>query len=179
MQKSGRIARVGVLCGVAALGLVGCANSGSAASPPSAVSGKRQCGADDVTVTGNVGRPPTIVIPNDCAAPTTLIVKDLTVGHGPAARSGDSLSVDYELVTWSNKKEADSSYDRGQPLDLALGQGQVIPGWDQGLVGVRQGGRRLLIIPPDLGYGAAGQPPTVAPDETLVFVTDAVTVAGR
>jgi peptidylprolyl isomerase len=100
-------------------------------------------------------------------------------GAGPAARSGDQLTANYELITWSNKQKADSSFDRGQPIGpITLGQGQVIQGWDQGLVGIKKGGRRLLIIPPDLGYGASGQPPAVGPNETLVFVTDAVNIGG-
>jgi peptidylprolyl isomerase len=82
--------------------------------------------------------------------------------------------MNYTLVTWSDKQKLDSSFDRGQPFELTLGAGMVIPGWDQGLEGVQEGTRRLLIIPPDLGYGAGGN--GIKPNETLVFVTDAVDV---
>ena len=107
-------------------------------------------------------------------APKQLKVEDLVVGSGPAAKNGDKVSVQYVGVLYDNNKQFDASWDRGKrPLDVTLGAGQVIAGWDEGLVGLRKGGRRLLIIPPDLGYGPAGQGP-IAPNETLVFVVDRV-----
>src|SRR5690606_21013806 len=113
-------------------------------------------------------------IPDDCDPPKQLVVKDLVPGSGPAAAAGDQLTMNYSLVTWSDKQKLDSSFDRGEPFELTLGSGMVIPGWEQGLEGVQQGARRLLIIPPDLGYGAGGN--GIKPNETLVFVTDAVDV---
>jgi peptidylprolyl isomerase len=83
--------------------------------------------------------------------------------------------MNYLLVTWSDKKVLDNSFDRGETFPLPLGGGQVIEGWDKGLVGITEGSRRLLIIPPDLGYGAGGN--GIQPNETLVFVTDAVKVS--
>jgi peptidylprolyl isomerase len=80
--------------------------------------------------------------------------------------------VQYSLVTWSDGKEVDSSWDRGEPFAFPLGEGQVIPGWDQGIEGMKVGGRRELIIPPDLAYGAQGQPPAIGPNASLVFVVD-------
>jgi peptidylprolyl isomerase len=134
----------------------------------------KECTADDIKTTGKFGEKPEITIPDSCDPPTKLITKDLSVGTGPAAKTGDSLEMNYLLVTWSDKKVLDNSYDRGQTFPLPLGAGQVIPGWDQGLVGITEGSRRLLIIPPDLGYGAGGN--GIQPNETLVFVTDAVKV---
>jgi peptidylprolyl isomerase len=148
----------------------------SAASAPAATPAThgRECTADDVKTTGGFGQAPTITIPDDCDPPTHLVTKDLITGTGPAAKTGDQVSMNYTLVTWSDKKKLDSSFDRHEPFPLQLGAGQVIPGWDQGLVGIQQGGRRLLIIPPNLGYGEGGN--GIKPNETLVFVTDAVKV---
>ncbi|MFF2552291.1 FKBP-type peptidyl-prolyl cis-trans isomerase [Nocardia sp. NPDC058058] len=134
----------------------------------------RECTADDIKVDGGFGTAPTITIPDSCDPPKTLITKDLTPGSGPGAQSGQKLTMNYTLLTWSDKKKLDSSFDRGEPFALTLGAGEVIKGWDQGLVGVQQGARRLLIVPPDLGYGAGGR--GMKPYETLVFVTDAVKV---
>ncbi|OBB54744.1 FKBP-type peptidyl-prolyl cis-trans isomerase [Nocardia sp. 852002-51244_SCH5132740] len=148
------------------------AATSAAAAPPA--SHGRECTADDIGVTGGFGQAPTITIPDNCDPPKQLVTKDLVEGTGPAAASGRPVEMNYSLVTWSDKKKLDSSFDRGQTFPLTLGTGEVIPGWDQGLIGIKQGGRRLLIIPPDLGYGQGGQ--GVKPNETLVFVTDAVKV---
>jgi peptidylprolyl isomerase len=107
------------------------------------------------------------------AAPKSLKVEDLIEGNGQAAKSGDKISVRYVGVLYDNNKQFDASWDRGKaPFQLTLGQGQVIPGWDQGLVGMKVGGRRRLTIPPDLAYGAQGQPPTIPANSTLVFDVD-------
>ena len=106
--------------------------------------------------------------------PAELVVRDIVKGKGPKAKAGDQVSMQYVGTSWSTGEQFDASWDRGgQPFPLQLGAGMVIPGWDQGLVGLRKGGRRLLIIPPDLGYGPAGQGP-IAPNETLIFVVDRV-----
>jgi len=106
-------------------------------------------------------------------APKQLKVEDLVVGTGPAAKAGDKLSVQYVGVLYNNNKQFDASWDRGkQPLSVTLGAGQVIPGWDTGLVGMKVGGRRKLTIPPDQAYGAQGQPPSIPPNSTLVFEVD-------
>ena len=107
------------------------------------------------------------------AAPKTLKVEDLIEGKGAAAKAGDKISVRYVGVLYNNNKEFDSSWKRGKaPFQLTLGQGQVIQGWDQGLIGMKVGGRRRLTIPPDLAYGAQGQPPTIPANSTLVFDVD-------
>jgi peptidylprolyl isomerase len=118
---------------------------------------------------------PEIQIPND-PAPTQLVKKDLKTGTGAEAKSGDQVSVQYVGVLYDNGSKFDSSYDHGQPFSFQLGGGHVIPGWDQGVAGMKVGGRRELIIPPDLGYGAQGQPPTIPANATLVFVIDLVSV---
>ena len=103
--------------------------------------------------------------------PTKLVVKDIVAGKGRAAKAGDNVVVHYVGVLFSTGEQFDSSWDSGKPFPFVLGQGGVIKGWDQGVAGMKIGGRRLLIIPPDLAYGAQGQGP-IGPDETLVFVVD-------
>jgi peptidylprolyl isomerase len=152
------------------------AASAPAPSAPSSAAKKligKECTAEDIKTTGKFGEKPEITIPDSCDPPTKLITKDLSVGTGPAAKSGDSLEMNYLLVTWSDKKVLDTSFG-SETFPLALGAGKVIPGWDQGLIGITEGSRRLLIIPPELGYGQGGQ--GIKPNETLVFVTDAVKV---
>jgi peptidylprolyl isomerase len=104
--------------------------------------------------------------------PAKLTVVDIVDGTGAAAASGDSVTVDYAGSSWSTGKEFDASWNSGQPFPVTLGQGAVIPGWDQGLIGMKVGGRRLLVIPPDLGYGATGSGDKIKPNETLLFVVD-------
>lgn len=104
--------------------------------------------------------------------PTKLTVVDVVEGKGAGAANGDTLTVDYAGNSWSTGKEFDASWKTGQPFPVTLGQGSVIQGWDQGLVGMKPGGRRLLVIPPDLGYGATGSGASIKPNETLLFVVD-------
>jgi peptidylprolyl isomerase len=106
--------------------------------------------------------------------PTELIQKDIKVGTGPAAKDGDKVTVNYVGKNWSDNQEFDTSWGK-QAFDFTLGEGGVIKGWDQGVVGMKKGGRRLLIIPPDLGYGAQGQG-SIPANETLVFVVDLVKI---
>ena len=110
------------------------------------------------------------------AAPTKLVVKDLKTGTGPVAKAGDNVTVNYVGAAFSDRKTFDSSFTRGEPFAFALGGQQVIPGWDQGVAGMKVGGRRLLVIRPDLGYGPQGQGP-IKPNETLVFVVDLLSVS--
>jgi peptidylprolyl isomerase len=109
-------------------------------------------------------------------APTKLVVQDLIVGKGTRARSGDTVSVKYVGVLFKNGKEFDASWKggKGQTFQFPLGAGQVIPGWDQGVVGMKEGGRRKLIIPPDLAYGAQGFPPDIPANAALIFDVDLV-----
>ncbi|MER7082521.1 peptidylprolyl isomerase [Saccharopolyspora kobensis] len=106
--------------------------------------------------------------------PTELVVKDITVGEGKEATAGTVVAVHYVGVSHSTGKQFDASWDRGEPLQITLGKGQVIEGWDQGLQGMRVGGRRQLVIPPQMAYGDRGAGGVIAPGETLVFVCDLV-----
>jgi peptidylprolyl isomerase len=104
--------------------------------------------------------------------PKKLVVKDLVKGRGASAKTGSQLTVNYVGVSHSTGKEFDSSFDGGQPFQFELGASMVIPGWDEGLGGMKVGGRRMLTVPPDKAYGAQGSPPAIGPNETLVFVID-------
>jgi peptidylprolyl isomerase len=106
------------------------------------------------------------------APPKKLVKEDLIVGKGSPAAAGDQLKVNYVGVSFKSGKEFDSSFKAGQAFEFQLGGGEVIPGWDQGIEGMRVGGRRKLTIPPDLAYGPEGSPPAIGPNETLVFVID-------
>ncbi|HWM62457.1 MAG TPA: FKBP-type peptidyl-prolyl cis-trans isomerase [Solirubrobacterales bacterium] len=110
------------------------------------------------------------------APPKQLTEDDLVEGDGAAAEKGDEVTVQYVGVGHKSGEEFDASWDRGEPFTFQLGAGQVIPGWDQGVEGMKVGGRRELVIPPNLAYGAAGAPPAIGPNETLVFVVDLVGV---
>jgi peptidylprolyl isomerase len=117
------------------------------------------------------------VIPKPTGSPPRRLEKeDVVKGKGRGAKAGDIVTVNYVGVTFSTGDEFDASWDSGQPFDVPLGAGQVIEGWDRGLVGIRKGGRRILTIPPELAYGADGSPPTIGPNETLVFVVDALAI---
>ena len=110
--------------------------------------------------------------------PSELVTEDIVEGKGKTAKAGDTVSMQYVGNAWSTGGEFDASWNSGQPLEFPLGAGRVIPGWDQGIAGMKEGGRRLLVIPPDLAYGAQGAPPVIGPDETLVFVVDLEKVKG-
>jgi peptidylprolyl isomerase len=124
----------------------------------------------EVTVTGDPGSAPDIEVP-DAEPPCELQTVDLSAGDGTEATAGATLSMQYKGVSWSTGEQFDASWDRGEPFEFELGAGMVIQGWDQGILGMKVGGRRLLVIPPDLGYGETGQG-EIAPNETLVFVVD-------
>ncbi len=105
--------------------------------------------------------------------PAQLESVDIVEGKGKAAKKGDVVDVQYVGNSWSTGQQFDASWDRGtQPFTFPLGAGQVIPGWDEGVAGMKKGGRRLLVIPPDLAYGDQSPSPEIGPGETLVFVVD-------
>jgi len=117
------------------------------------------------------------VIPKPTGSPPRKLVKeDIVKGKGPGAKPGDTVTVNYVGMNFSNGVEFDSSWDSGAPFPVQLGTGSVIAGWDKGLVGVKKDGRRKLVIPPEMGYGAEGYPPDIPPNETLVFVIDVVSI---
>ncbi|MDT9593721.1 FKBP-type peptidyl-prolyl cis-trans isomerase [Nocardioides zeae] len=113
----------------------------------------------------------------DPEPPTDLVVTDVTVGDGDEAKAGDTVSVHYVGVAHSSGEEFDASYNRGTPLQFRLGAGQVIAGWDNGVQGMKVGGRRQLVIPPHLGYGDRGAGGVIKPGETLIFVVDLLKVS--
>jgi peptidylprolyl isomerase len=173
----------------AALGLAACSSSpsnSSANSPTTTSSSHAAAGgaagaagaagaiaaipAADLSPAGTAGTAPTVTVPSG-SPPTHLESADLITGSGPAAASGKNLTVQYVLATYSSGKVIQSSWT-SQPFTFTLGAGQVIPGWDTGVVGMKAGGRRELIIPPSLGYGARSPGPGIAPNDTLVFVID-------
>ena len=120
------------------------------------------------------------VIPKPTGSPPRRLVKeDIVKGKGKPVQPGDGILLHYVGVTFSTNQEIDSSWDRAQPLPVLLGVTRVIEGWSRGLVGMRKGGRRLLTIPPELAYGPEGDPPDIPPNETLVFVLDALDVEHR
>jgi len=190
MQKAAKL----IIAAVAAFSATACANSEQAstggqtggnstsaaptsASAPASSNANTavECTADDIKVEGAFGAKPNITVPDACSPPRTLLSKDLSPGTGPEVKAGSTMLTNYHLVTWSEKTVKDSSFERGEPFPLEnVGQAQVIDGWNEGLIGIKEGGRRLLIVPPDKGYGQGGR--GIAPNETLVFVIDAVKV---
>jgi peptidylprolyl isomerase len=110
------------------------------------------------------------------APPRRLETENIVRGKGRAAKRGDIVVVHHAGVTFSTGEDLASSWDAGRPLTFKLGGGKVIEGWDRGIVGMKTGGRRKLTIPPELAYGAAGSPPVIGPNETLVFVVDLLRV---
>jgi peptidylprolyl isomerase len=168
-----------VLSLVALLALAGCggdeSNAGdeSTATPEAAATQTATPSATDTPQAP--ARKPTVKLPKG-KAPKKLVIKDLREGTGPAAQAGQNVTVQYVGVNFKGGKQFDASWDRGEPFSFPLGAGQVIQGWDQGVQGMKVGGRRMLVIPPDLGYGPDGQPPVIGPNETLVFVIDLLAV---
>jgi hypothetical protein len=115
---------------------------------------------------------------DDAGPPVPLDVKDLTLGKGDAAAAGDKVSVHY-VGTLMDGKEFDSSRKRGKPFDFILGKGQVIKGWDQGVAGMKVGGKRKLTIPPSLAYGPRGSPPVIPPNATLQFEVELLAINAK
>jgi peptidylprolyl isomerase len=119
---------------------------------------------------------PEVEVPVGQAPSYQLELEDLVTGEGAEAVAGRVVEVHYVGVSWSTGQQFDASWDRGDTFKFALGKGQVIPGWDQGVAGMRVGGRRRITIPPMLAYGKRGAGGAIGPDETLVFVVDLVNV---
>lgn len=167
MKASPRIAAVLAVC--AALGFAGCGGDDDDESTGPSTTETQQTADVDTT------KKPVVEVPEG-QPPAGLKIEDLKVGDGPTAQTGDSATVQYVGVSYSTGEQFDASWDSGQPFTFTLGAGDVIPGWDQGVAGMKVGGRRELTIPPELGYGEQGQPPVIAPNETLIFVIDLVDV---
>jgi peptidylprolyl isomerase len=157
-----------MLC--AALAIAGC---GGSSSPSSSSSGESTAAASSPEE--SLETKPKVTVPSG-PPPKKLEEKELVEGSGPEAKAGDQVTVQYVGVGYKSKEEFDSSWSRNEPFGFTLGAGEVIPGWDQGVAGMKVGGRRELIIPPELAYGAAGSPPAIGPNETLIFVVDLLKV---
>jgi peptidylprolyl isomerase len=144
------------------------------------------CGGGDESsdaapeATATTGEPvektkPRVAVPQG-APPKKLETRELESGSGAEAKPRDEVTVQYVGVGYESGEEFDSSWSRNEPFSFTLGAGEVIPGWDQGVEGMKVGGRRELVIPPELAYGEAGAPPAIGPNETLVFVIDLLEV---
>jgi FKBP-type peptidyl-prolyl cis-trans isomerase len=172
-------ARLGL--GLATLGatalVAGCGSSGGSSTitigNESAAANKlvEQTKAVTTPTSGPLATEPTITPPKG-APPTTLQTKELVTGTGAEAKAGESVTVNYVGALYSNGKVFDASWLRKEPFTFTLGEGQVIPGWDKGVVGMKVGGRRELIIPAELAYKKAGSPPKIPPNSTLIFIVD-------
>jgi peptidylprolyl isomerase len=168
------------LLATAALGLAACGEADKTASTKDPAPATTAAPAATTTpaaaraISKDLGTKPEIPTPAG-TPPSKLVVKNIVKGKGKTARSGRNVTVQYVGVSYSTGQQFDASWDHGQPFQFQLGAQMVIPGWDRGVAGMKEGGRRELIIPPDLAYGAEGRP-GIAPNETLVFVIDLLSV---
>ncbi len=166
-MSRGKIFIFGALA-VLVLALAGCGSSDSSTTDESSTEG--------AAISTDLNKKPKVTVPAG-APPKELETTEIVEGDGAEAKSGDKVSVQYVGVGYKSGEEFDSSWSRGaEPFTFTLGAGEVIPGWDQGVAGMKEGGRRELIIPPELAYGAAGAPPSIGPNETLIFVIDLLEV---
>lgn len=171
----------GALAALATAALIAGCGSGGSSSGSKIVPGAENEKVNSVTetvpptpktpVTGPLSREPKVTLPKG-PAPTKLETKDIVVGTGAVAKTGSTVAVNYVGELFKNGKIFDASWKRHEPLTFTLGQRQVIPGWDQGVAGMKVGGRRELIIPAALAYAKQGRPPTIPPESPLVFVVD-------
>jgi len=159
------------LCALLALAIAGCGNSSDSTSSTS--SSGESAGSTDISTNTKVK--PEVTVPSE-PAPKKLVENEVVEGTGKEAKSGDEVTVQYVGVGYESEEEFDSSWSRNEPFSFTLGAGEVIPGWDQGVAGMKVGGRRELIIPSELAYGPAGSPPAIGPNETLIFVIDLLAV---
>jgi peptidylprolyl isomerase len=166
----------------AALGIAACGEASKTAStsttdsaaPAATTTTATPAKPASQTISKDVTTKPEIPKPTG-TPPTKLVIKDIVKGKGKTARLGRNVTVQYVGVSWSTGQQFDASWDNGQPFQFQLGNPQIIAGWNEGVAGMKPGGRRELIIPPDLAYGAQGQG-SIAPNETLVFVIDLLKV---
>ncbi len=168
-----------LLLALVALAAAGCGdddeNGGDPAATTTAPTAPTQTASKPATAGKNtdVTKKPTVQ-KGTGAPPKELVVEDIVEGTGPGAKAGEQLTMHYVGADFRTGEQFDASWDRGEPFTLELGAGMVIPGWDRGLVGIKKGGRRRLVIPPDLAYGAEGSPPAIGPNATLIFIVDRV-----
>jgi len=169
------------LCAALAMAVAGCGGSsdsstGSSASTESGVSseaGDSTEKSSDSTPAGKKTKP-TVTVPKG-VSPEKFATKEIEEGTGATAKAGDEVTVQYVGVGYDSEEEFDSSWGK-EPFSFTLGAGQVIKGWDQGVEGMKVGGRRELLIPGNLAYGPEGSPPSIGPNETLIFTIDLLSV---
>jgi peptidylprolyl isomerase len=154
------------LCLALAIAVTGCGGSSDSSSGSS---GSSESANTDLS------KKPIVVVPKG-VSPKTFAYKDIVEGTGPAAKSGDKVTVQYVGVGFNTEKEFDSSWSRNEPFPFTLGGGEVIKGWDKGVEGMKVGGRRELLLPGNLAYGPAGNPPKIGPNESLIFIIDLLEV---
>jgi peptidylprolyl isomerase len=176
MRQSSRWVLISASVGISLLALTGCTTDGGSSAAPKPTETRTPTVVPTSitlpTVTGVSGKAPIIGAPKG-APPTSLVKKDIFVGTGASAAATSTLTVQYTLMSWSTGKIVESSWTGGAPATFPLAN--VIPGWQQGMPGMKIGGRRLLVIPPVLGYGASGSGP-IGPNETLIFVVDVLAI---
>jgi peptidylprolyl isomerase len=172
-----------LLVPVAALGLLAsCGDSKTASDASTATTAASTPGTgavDTGPTTTAVGALPKPAVKIPATLPTDLVITDITEGTGTAAANGDTVVVHYVGVRSADGTEFDNSYDRGTPFPVTLGVGQVIKGWDQGLVGVKKGGRRQLDIPASLAYGDTPQGDVIKAGDALTFLVDVVAIVPK
>lgn len=160
-----------IIAACAALAIAGC---GGGDDDSTTTQSTTEAAQSESSANQDISTKPKVTVP-DGKPPKQLETTDLVVGDGATAKSGDQVTVNYVGVGYDSKEEFDASWGRG-PFTFTLGAGEVIPGWDEGVAGMKVGGRRELVIPPDLAYGPQGAPPAIGPNETLIFVVDLVSV---
>ncbi|HEY2333563.1 MAG TPA: FKBP-type peptidyl-prolyl cis-trans isomerase [Solirubrobacterales bacterium] len=160
------------LCAALAVAVAGC--GGSSSTSTGSTESESTASSESTAATKSKTKPK-VTVPKG-APPKKLEIKEIEAGTGAEAKSGDEVTVQYVGVGYESRKEFDSSWSRNEPFPVSLGAGQVIPGWEQGIEGMKVGGRRELIIPPELAYGPAGSPPAIGKNETLIFVIDLLAV---
>jgi peptidylprolyl isomerase len=169
------------LCAALAIAVAGCGGSDSSTDSSSSTEASASTESSDTTTeksseskTTKEKTKPTVTVPKGIS-PNNFATKELEEGTGATAKSGDEVTVQYVGVGYDSEEEFDSSWGK-EPFTFPLGAGEVIKGWDQGVEGMKVGGRRELLIPGNLAYGPEGRPPSIGPNETLIFVIDLLAV---
>jgi peptidylprolyl isomerase len=164
------------LCLALAIAVGGCGGGGSdSSSEPTASGDSTSAEKSAESDNTDLSKKPKVTVPSG-VSPNKFAFLEIVEGDGPVAKSGDKVTVQYVGVGFDSEKEFDSSWSRDEPFSFTLGGGEVIKGWDKGVEGMKVGGRRELLIPGNLAYGAAGSPPAIGPNETLIFVIDLLKV---
>ncbi len=174
-----RLALILIAC--LALFAAGCGGSGDDSTSSGETSASTEAAATETSSSaeesgsGGEKTKPTVTVPKN-VSPKKFAFQEVEEGTGATAKKGDTVTVQYVGVGYDSEEEFDSSWSRNEPFTFTLGAGEVIKGWDRGVVGMKVGGRRELIIPANLAYGAEGRPPVIGPNETLIFVIDLLAV---